>query len=51
MSRYRWAFTGDPGAPSSDVGGRHYRDPGFVPHVIKIARLFNNKVSHRHIHS
>ena len=44
---YRWAFIGDPGASVKEVEKRRLKDqiPSFVPHVIRIARLMNARVS------
>ena len=44
ISRYRWAFTGDPGM--EDLGRKKAKEqnPNFTPHVLRISHLMNKKV-------
>ena len=54
ISRYRWAFTGDPGVgldslelDNQTVKQLKESSPGFLPHVFRINRLMNLRVSMR----
>ena len=47
VDRYRWAFIGDPTSSSEIENGRRFKDqvPFFTPHIIRIAKLMNARVS------